>query len=87
MPIIQSAKKALRSSARKRVFNIRRKKTVENTVKDIKKLVEDKKIAEAKKALSLAYKAIDKAAKAGTLNKGTADRKKSRLSAFIKRNS
>ncbi len=87
MPIIQSAKKALRSSARKRVYNIRRKKNVENTVKDIKRLVDDKKIAEAKKALSLAYKAIDKAAKAGTLSKGTADRKKSRLSAFIKRNS
>lgn len=87
MPIIKSAKKALRSSGRKRVYNIRRQKNVDNTIKDIKKLIAGKKGAEAKKALSLAYQALDKAAKAGTIKKGAADRKKSRLSAFIKKNS
>jgi small subunit ribosomal protein S20 len=86
MPIIKSAKKALRGSEKKRVFNIRRQKKVEVAIKDIKKLVADKKIKEATKAISEAYSALDKAAKAGTIKKGAADRKKSRLSAFIKRN-
>jgi len=87
MPIIQSAKKALRGSAKKRVYNIRRQKKVEIAVKDVKKLVSDKKGADALKALSLVYKALDKAAKAGTIKKGAADRKKSRIAAFIKKNS
>ena len=87
MPIIKSAKKALRGSERKRVYNMRRAKKVEITVKDVKKLALAKKGEDAKKALSLAYKALDKAAKAGTIKKGAADRKKSRLSALIKRNS
>lgn len=87
MPIIKSAKKALRGSARKRVFNIRRQKNVDNAIKEIKKLIAAKKGPEAKKALALAYQALDKAAKAGTIKKGAADRKKSRLSAFIKKNS
>jgi ribosomal protein S20 len=46
MPIIKSAKKALRSSEKKRVYNIRRQKKVEVAIKDIKKLVADKKIKE-----------------------------------------
>jgi small subunit ribosomal protein S20 len=87
MPIIQSAKKALRSSSKKRVFNLRRQKKVENSLKDVKKLIADKKGADAQKALSLVYKALDKAAKAGTIKKGAADRKKSRISAFVKKNS
>lgn len=86
MPIIQSAKKALRNSSKKRVYNLRRQKKVENAVSDIKKLVNGKKGAEAQKALAAAYKALDKAAKAGTIKKGAASRKKSRLAAFIKRN-
>jgi small subunit ribosomal protein S20 len=86
MPIIKSAKKALRSSSKKRVYNIRRQKKVEVAIKDIKKLVADKKSKEASKALSLAYAALDKAAKAGTIKKGAADRKKSRLAAFIRKN-
>lgn len=86
MPIIKSAKKALRGSEKKRVYNIRRQKKVEVAIKDIKKLVADKKIKEATKAISEAYSALDKAAKAGTIKKGAADRKKSRLNAFIKRN-
>ncbi len=87
MPIIKSAKKALRGSMRKRVYNIRRQKKVEVAVKDVKKLIEGKKGEDAKKALSLAYKALDKAAKAGTIKKGAASRKKSRLAAFVRKNS
>ncbi len=87
MPITSSAKKALRSSLRKRSFNGRRKKSADEASKNLKKyLAGDKKESkEALKLLSLAYKIIDKATKAGTLKKNTAARKKSRLSAMVKK--
>ncbi len=85
MPITKSAKKALRVSDKKRVFNLRRKKGVETAVKELKKLVKDKKIKEAEAVLPKVYKAIDKAAKGNTITKNTASRKKSRISALIKR--
>ena len=79
MPITSSAKKALRASRRKRVFNVRRKEAAKSAVKDIRKLVAEGKRAEALVLLSKAFKALDKAAKNHTLKKGNADRKKSRL--------
>ena len=85
MAITSSAKKALRSSQRKRVFNLRRKAAIERVVKNIKKLVAEKKTDEAKKLIPLAYKAYDKAAKEHTIKKGAADRKKSRLARLIAR--
>jgi small subunit ribosomal protein S20 len=85
MPITQSAKKAIRQSARKQVYNLRRKNKVDDAVRKLKKLVGAGKTAEARTSLSTVYKAIDKAAKGNTLNKGTADRMKSRLNAFVKR--
>ncbi len=85
MPITKSAKKALRGSERKKVFNLRRKKTMNDAVKKLKTLVSGKKTDEASKTLSEAYKAIDKAAKRGVIKKNTASRKKSRLSALIKK--
>lgn len=84
MPIIASAKKAHRASLRKRVFNLRRKKAMKESIKDIKKLLEDNKKKEAQKILPQAYKAIDKAAKRGVIKKNTAARKKSRLAKITK---
>ena len=69
MPIIKSAKKALRSSAKKKVFNDRRRKAVKETVKEIKKLLAAGKKTEAQKAISEAYKALDKAAKTGVIKR------------------
>jgi len=54
-------------------------------VRDIKKLVVAKKTDEAKKLISNAYQAIDKAAKMNTISKNTASRKKSRIVALVKR--
>lgn len=85
MPITKSAKKALRGSKRKRIYNIRRKDAVSDVLKNIKKLVAKKKVAEAKAMLSSAYQAIDKAAKVGYIKKNNASRKKSRISALIKK--
>ncbi len=83
MPNTSSAKKALRVSLRKRVFNDRRRKTMRDTVKEIKKLVSAKEMGKAKEMLSSAYKAIDKAAKRGVIEPNTASRKKSRLTKML----
>jgi small subunit ribosomal protein S20 len=85
MAITSSAKKAIRSSARKAVFNARHKKSVSRAIKDIEKLVASGKTDEARALLPKAYKEIDKAAKTDLLKDNTASRMKSRLSAFIKR--
>lgn len=85
MAITSSAKKAHRSSLRKRVFNLRRRQAIDSTVKQIKKLLKDKKVEAAQKLISTAYKAFDKAATAHTIKRGAADRKKSRLAKLIVR--
>jgi len=84
MPITRSAKKALRQSMRKKAVNDRRKKTMKDTIKKVEKLVKEKKTADAKKMLPVAYQAIDKAAKQGVIKKNNAARKKSRLSRITK---
>jgi small subunit ribosomal protein S20 len=85
MAITRGAKKAVRSSERKRVYNIRTTSAMRDVVKDIKKAIVAGNGAEAKTMLPAAYKAIDKAAKRGVIKDNTADRKKSRLSAAIKK--
>jgi small subunit ribosomal protein S20 len=82
MPITRSAKKALRVSDRKRVFNIRSKEAILRSVKIVKKTV-GTSTDDAMKSLSSAYKAIDKAAKRGFIKKNTASRKKSRLARLV----
>ncbi len=83
MPITSSAKKALRASKHKALFNSRRKEAVSSVIKDIKKLVGDKKIVEAEALLSKAFKAIDKACKTNLIHKNNASRKKSRLALML----
>jgi|APSaa5957512535_1039671.scaffolds.fasta_scaffold544501_1 small subunit ribosomal protein S20 len=84
MPISASAKKSLRVSERKRLFNDRRRKTMRLITKEITDLAKEGKFSEAKKLLPNAYKAIDKAEKRGILKKNTASRKKSLLSRTTK---
>ncbi len=85
MPITSSAKKALRASKRRRVFNISRKASVDIQVKKLKKLVAEKKGKEAKALLPAIYQAFDKAAKTGYIKDNTAARKKSRVAAMVKK--
>jgi small subunit ribosomal protein S20 len=79
MPITTSAKKALRSSKRKRVFNLKRKEAMNKTIKEYKKLVSLGDTKAAEKLLPKLQQAIDKAEKKGVIKKNTASRKKSRL--------
>ena len=74
-------------SSKKRVFigerNAARNKSIKSRVKTfVKKVlsaVEAKNVEEAKAALQVAYKELDKAVTKGVLKKNTASRKKSRL--------
>ena len=83
MAITKNAKRGIRVSEKKRVVNDRLRRTMKEAVKAVRKDV----IAKDKKSvttdLSLAFKALDKAAKRGTIKKGQADRKKSRLSKAV----
>jgi small subunit ribosomal protein S20 len=85
MAITQSAKKEIRASEKKAVFNLRRKRAMKLVIKEIGDLLKDNKVDEAQAKLFSAYKAIDKAAKMKTIKKNNASRTKSRLSAQIKK--
>ena len=83
MAITSSAKKALRVSKRRRVFNVRRQKKVEDVLRTVRKLISDKKKSESLKVVAEMYRAIDKAVRGKTISKNTGARKKSRLMAQI----
>ena len=78
MPITKSAQKALRQSERRRKLNLRNKEAMKSAIKETKKL-------KTPEALSVAYKAIDKAVKRGVIKKTAANRKKSRLAKLLKK--
>jgi len=85
MAITKGAKKAHRASLHKHVFNVRRKKAMNEVVKQVRRLVTAGKGSEAQALIPAAYQAIDKAAKRGVIKDNTAARKKSRLVASILR--
>lgn len=85
MAITRSAKKAIRTSLRRRVFNMRRKNTLQATSKAFLQAIAAHDMAGAEKMLPAAYKAIDKAKKRGVIRTNTAARKKARLAALLKR--
>lgn len=85
MAITKGAKKAHRSSLKKRVFNVRRTRAMRGEVKETSELIASGNLKDAEAKLPTAFKAIDKAAKRGIIKKNTAARKKSRLVAAIRR--
>ncbi len=85
MPITESAKKALRNSAKKRSFNLKKKDLVNKSIKKFKKLLSDKKVKEARGSMSEVQKALDKAVKTGLIKLNKASRTKSRLVAMLKK--
>ncbi len=85
MPIIKSAKKTLRSSLKKRVYNVRRQSAMRDALKTLAKDIVAGSKKEAEARLKDAYQALDKAAKRGVIKPNTAARKKSRLVAAIKK--
>jgi small subunit ribosomal protein S20 len=77
MAITKSAQKALRQSRRRRKMNLLKKEAIKKTFKNFKK-------SKSEEALSLAYQAIDKAAKKGAIKKRAASRRKSRLAKMLR---
>jgi len=82
MPIIKSAKKALRQNIRRRKINLKRKADLKSVIKQYKKLVSSNK-EEAKKYLAQVYKKLDKSAKVNLIKKNKASRLKSRLAKLV----
>jgi len=83
MPITKSAKKALRQNKTRKQRNLFWKKEMKKLEKKIKKLVEEKKIDEAKKILPQYYKTVDKATKNNVIKKNTGARKKSKVAKLL----
>lgn len=83
MAITRNAKRAIRVSDRKRVVNDKLRRTMREAVKTVRGDVTKKDKKALKQDLTLAFKALDKAAKHGTIKKGQADRKKSRLAKAV----
>jgi len=83
MPIIKSAKKALRQNIKRRARNVQKKRKLKSALKEARDLISKKKIEDAQKFLSRVYKSLDKAAKTGLIKKNTASRKKSRITKSV----
>jgi len=83
MPKTKSAKKSLRKSRKRRIENLKIKEKIKKIKKEIKKLVQENRAEEAKKLLPLFYKALDKAAKRGTIKEGKANREKSKIAKLL----
>jgi len=83
MALTESAKKAIRQSAKRREQNIVYKDKIKKLVKEARALVLARKLDEAKKLLPAIYQALDKAAKVGVIKKNNASRHKSRLTKLI----
>jgi small subunit ribosomal protein S20 len=83
MPIIESAKKALRQSKKRRIANLQKANSYKTVMKKIERLVKDGKKDEATKLTAKAYKAVDKAAKVGVIKKNKASRLKSKTARMV----
>ncbi|MCL4387262.1 MAG: 30S ribosomal protein S20 [Patescibacteria group bacterium] len=79
MPITKSAIKRARQNKKRREHNRELKEAFRIKVKDILKKGRANNLKEAEKLIPEAYKALDKAAKRGTIHKNAAARRKSRL--------
>ena len=79
MPNIKSAKKRMRSNAKKANVNTLITGSMKTAVKKFEKAVKEKNKEEAAKTLNIAIQRIDKAMSNGLVHKNKAARLKSRL--------
>jgi small subunit ribosomal protein S20 len=83
MPIIKSAKKRVRTSAKAAVRNSKTKRTLKGAIKAFHKAITGGS-KEARKVESQAHSALDTAAKKGLLHKNKVARKKAQLARAAK---
>jgi small subunit ribosomal protein S20 len=74
----KSAKKDLRRSAKRRTSNLQTKSALKTFVKKVRVASATGDVDNTKTALTLAVKALDKAAQKGVIHKNAAARRKSR---------
>ena len=79
MPNIQSAKKRLRSSERRRLRNKVHRGKARTAIKKARHLIAEGRLEEARQAVHIATRALDNAAQKGIIHKNNAARRKSRL--------
>lgn len=75
----KSAIKRLRSAERRRMRNRLFRGSARTAVKKARRLIERGQVEDARAAMNVAVKALDKAAKKGIIHKNNAARRKSRL--------
>ncbi|MDR1291321.1 MAG: 30S ribosomal protein S20 [Planctomycetaceae bacterium] len=85
MPNIKSAKKRLRQNIVLRERNRSRRSFVRNRCKNVIQAVKDGNVEEAERLFRVAAKALDQAGAKRIIHKNAAARKKSRLSAQIRK--
>ncbi|MDP8259511.1 MAG: 30S ribosomal protein S20 [Candidatus Gygaella obscura] len=83
MPQRYSALKELRKSKKRNVHNVRIKNQFKKSIKQFRKLIDEKKVAEAKKMLPKITSQLTKAAKKNIIPKNTATRKSTRLQLLL----
>ncbi len=79
MPNIKSAKKRVRSNAKKETVNTYVFSSMRTAIKNVEKNAKALNKEETKKSLNIAIQRIDKAVKSGLVHKNKAARLKSRL--------
>ena len=79
MPIIRSAKKALRQNVKRRARNLTYTVKIKDLAKKALLMFKQNKAQELAQLLPSIYKALDKSVKVGVIKKNTAARRKSRF--------
>jgi len=85
MPTTKAAKKSLRQIKTRTARNIKRKNAVKELMKKVRLAMNSGDNEKVKALLPKVQKAFDKAVKVGVIKANTANRKKSRLAARIKK--
>jgi small subunit ribosomal protein S20 len=79
VPNIKSAEKRVRTSANRTLRNVSIKSALRTTIKKFETALAQSNIEQARLVLTIATRALDKAATKGIIHRNTASRKKSRL--------
>lgn len=79
MPNIKSAEKRVRITSKRSLHNVSLRSALRTTLKKFEAALSSNDADQARLALSVATRALDKAASKGIIHKNNASRKKSRL--------
>jgi len=81
----ESAKKRIRQNVKRRALNRWRLRTMRTAIKSFDKALADGQIDQAAEAFKTASAVVDKSAQKGVIHRNQASRRKSRMSARLKK--